>query len=93
MRSIDVEDNLRLRFPERDDHFDDGVEVGMIVSLMAMAMPRINRVVSARVIEQLRSLGARMGYRLMIEDQQADCASIALVSTGIRPTLKLVRNA
>lgn len=93
MRSIEVEEKLRLRFPERDENFDDGVEIGLIVGLMTMAMPQINRMVSARVIDQLRNLAVRMGYRLVVEELQGESASVALVSTQIRPTLRLVRNA
>ncbi len=90
MRSIHVEENFRLRFPDRDDHFDDGVEVGMIVAMMTLGTERINRVVSDRVVEQLRNLSMRMGYRLHLEDREADRASIAIVSTSVRPSLRVV---
>jgi hypothetical protein len=36
MRKIEMLADLRVRFPERDAEFDEGVEVGIVATLMAL---------------------------------------------------------
>ena len=61
MRSIYVEDGLRVSFPGRDEEFDQGVEMGIAVALMAAGQD-FTIWISADNIEQASELAARMNF-------------------------------
>jgi len=61
MRSIYVEDGLRVSFPGRNEEFDQGVEMGIAVALMA-AGQNFTIWFSADNIEQANELAARMNF-------------------------------
>jgi hypothetical protein len=61
MRSIYVEEGLRVSFPGRDEEFDEGVEMGIAVALMA-AGQNFTVWLSADNIEQANELATRMDF-------------------------------
>jgi hypothetical protein len=61
MRSIYVEHGLRVSFPGRDEEFDQGVEMGIAIALMA-AGQNFTVWLSADNIEQADELAARMNF-------------------------------
>lgn len=65
MWKINIQDDLRISFPARDAAFSEGVEIGMLATLMSMGKTEFSRVVSARGLEQARRLGEKLGYHLV----------------------------
>jgi hypothetical protein len=90
MRKIELVDAVRIRFPGREEEFDDGVEIGVLAMLMANDQPVINRQVPARQIEQIQALAERFRYRCSVEDA-GDDRVVTLRHVSQRPALRLVR--
>jgi hypothetical protein len=90
MRQIQVEDGLRVRFPGRDDAFDEGVEIGLLLASMASGRPRIAARISEATLDQARDLGVLMGYRIVVEQTEAKFLEITCCSGRSRPALALV---
>ena len=61
MRSIFVEDALRISFPGRNEEFDQGVEMGIAIALMAAGQD-FTVWLSADNIEQADELATRMNF-------------------------------
>ena len=91
MRDIEIEDGLNIRFPDRDEQFVLGVEIGMLASLMGSGARSILRRISAVNLEQVRRLAPKMGYRLEVEDRQGEWIYVRLNDRTVRPTLRLVQ--
>jgi hypothetical protein len=92
MRTIYLDDEVRIRFPGQGPEFDEGVEVGMIAAMMVAGEPTISRWVSQGAIVQLRELAPKLRYRLTVDPAQTgDLAKAVLVSARVRPQLRLVR--
>lgn len=64
MRKVNIENDLRIGFPGRDAGFHDGVEMGMLATLMALGLTEFTRSISDENIEQARVLGQHLGYHL-----------------------------
>jgi hypothetical protein len=62
MRKVHIEDGLAVRFPGRDREFADGVEIGMLATLMASGLAEFSRTVASVNVEQARKLAQRLGY-------------------------------
>ncbi len=90
MRQIQLDTNLRVRFPARTGDFDDGVEVGMLAAFMTLGQPTITRKISQSALEQLRPLAQRLHYRLIAEHATEDSLIVTLQNASIRPKLRLV---
>ena len=90
MRQIQVEDGLRVRFPGRDEAFDEGVEIGLLLASMATGRPRIPARISEATLDQARDLGTMMGYRIVVEQAEAKFVEITCCSGSSRPTLSVV---
>lgn len=91
MRHIQIEQDFSVRFPNRSNDFDEGVEVGMLAALMTLKTPVITRWIGGQTIEQVLTLAARLGYRVMAEDEwDGDRTKVTLMSTAVRPKLRIV---
>lgn len=90
LRQIEVQSDLRVRFPTRGAEFDDGVELGMAMARMADFSPRVEVKLSAGSIEQLRQLAQRLSYRLSIEETEGEVTLAVLEPAHSRPRLRLV---
>ena len=64
MRKILIEDGLAVRFPGRDQEFANGVEIGMLATLMAFGIARFSRTIASENVEQARMLGQKLGYEI-----------------------------
>ena len=89
MRKIEILADLRVRFPERDAEFDEGVEVGIVATLMALGERNIRRRISAGSVIQLRPLAEHFRYRLSAEPGH-DGVEVTLEPTYLRPSLRVV---
>ena len=90
MRTIEVEEGLRVRFPGRSASFADGVEIGILLARLGERRPVIAQSLSAGNAEQVRALAEKFGYRLMLEPSTRDTVQITLTANGIRPKLRVV---
>jgi hypothetical protein len=90
MRRIFVEPGLHLRFPGRDDEFSEGVEIGILVALMSAAAGEFDHRISTANLDQARALAERMGFRVVVTDQDEATADIRVLSRRSRPRLTLV---
>lgn len=91
MRKIHLDQEIRVRFPQRNAEFDDGVEVGMLAALMTLGDPVITRFVSERCLEQLQTLAPRLSYRVGSEPSlEAGLCKVTLTSSAVRPKLRIV---
>ena len=94
MRTIHIEDKLRLRFPHRDESFCDGVEIGIVAALMGLGLPQFSRSVSASNVEQVRALARRLGYHVTAcEGQDSGAVRVTVRDRPQAPTLRLVHSA
>ena len=91
MRDIEIEDGLTIRFPDRDEQFVLGVEIGMLAALMGGGARSILRRISAGNLEQARRLAPKMGYRLEVEDREGEWVYVRLNDRTVRPKLRLVQ--
>jgi hypothetical protein len=90
MRSIYVEDGLRVSFPGRDEEFDQGVEMGIAIALMAAGQD-FTVWLSADSIEQASELAARMNFHTVTLGECGESRQIAFRRGSRGPThLKLV---
>lgn len=91
MRDIEIEDGLKIRFPDRDEQFVLGVEIGVLASLMGGGARSILRRISAANLEQVRRLAPKMGYRLEVEDSQGEWIYVRLNDKSVRPKLRVLQ--
>jgi hypothetical protein len=91
MRSIEIEEGLRIRFPSQDLSFDAGVEIGIIASLMGGKLREFTRCIGAGSVEQARLLARKLGYHLCeIEDGPEGTARVTFRVRSAAPKLRLV---
>jgi hypothetical protein len=89
MRSIYVENDLTVRFPGREEEFDQGVEMGIAIALMA-AGQNFTTWLSSDNIEQAEAVAAKMNFHVVPIAVQGESQQIAF-RTGRPPChLKLV---
>jgi hypothetical protein len=93
VRRIHVEHGLSLRFPGRDEEFNEGVEIGILAALMSWGQPGFTHWVSSATLEQARAVAAKMGYRLTEGATDGELSEIILRTGRSRPTLTLVHSA
>jgi len=90
MRSIYVEDGLRVSFPGRGEEFDRGVEMGIAIALMAAGQD-FTVWLSADNIEQANELAARMNFHTVPLGECGESRQIAFRRGSRDPVhLKLV---
>ena len=91
MWKINIQDDLRIRFPARDTTFTEGVEIGMLATLMSLGWKEFDRTISRVNLEQARSLGEKLGYHVTgVVDEEPGFVRITLRDRSLRPKLKLV---
>ncbi len=92
MRRIHVEDGLSLRFPGRDEDFNEGVEIGILAMLMSSGQRGFTHWVSSANVEQAREIAGKMGYRLTEGHRDGGLTEVILRTGRARPTLTLVHS-
>jgi hypothetical protein len=93
MRHIHLAEGLRLRFPGRNEDFDQGVEIGMLAVLMDLGQREFCRWISAENRNQARALAEQLGYHVIEGTSDADWIEITFRSGPARPQLRLVHSA
>lgn len=92
MRKINIQDDLRIAFPGRSDAFSDGVEMGMLATLMSLGWTEFTRSISRAGLDQARALGEKLGYHIAcLETEDADVIRLTFRDRNLRPKLRLVR--
>jgi hypothetical protein len=92
VRRIHVENGLSLRFPGRDEDFNEGVEIGILATLMSSGQRGFTHWVSSANVEQAREMASQMGYRLTAGAIDGDLTEVILRTGRARPTLTLVHS-
>lgn len=90
MRHIHVEDGLRLRFPGRNEAFNEGVEIGLLVGHMASGRSEFTLRLASTTLEQARSLAASLSYRVHVVREQDGSVEAMFLTGRRRPNLRLV---
>jgi hypothetical protein len=91
MRRIHLTEDVTLRFPERSEDFDEGVELGILAA--AMEFGTIDHAWIGRGSrEQARALAEKMGYRVVEGQHAGDWIEIMLRPESARPKLTLVHS-
>ena len=90
MRTIEIIDEVRLRFPGRDAEFDLGVEVGSVSVLLAQGVSLVQRTLSIAATEQLRPIAERFRYALVATPAGEDMMEVSLLHWSRRPLLRVV---
>ncbi len=93
MRRIHVEHGLSLRFTGRDEEFNEGVEIGILVGLMSSGQRGFTHWISPANVEQARALAEKMSYRLTEGDTGGELTEVILRTGQARPTLTLVHSS
>ena len=92
MRRIQVEDGLSLRFPGRDEEFNEGVEIGILAVLMSTGQRGFTRWLSSANVEQARAIADKMGYRLTTGEVDGGLVEAIFRTGRARPKLTLVHS-
>ena len=92
MRSIEIEDGLRVRFPGRGEEFDEGFEIGMLAVLMTAIGGEFERRVGSAGLDQIRSLADKFGYHLEIGDEADGHVGVLFRTGRSRPKLTLIHS-
>jgi hypothetical protein len=90
MRNIEIVDDLKLRFPQRDREFDLGVEVGSITVLIAQGVAIIEREISPEALEQLEPIAKRFGYSIVRGDVPGNVVHVSFERFRRKPRLRVV---
>jgi hypothetical protein len=93
VRRIHVENGLSLRFPGRDEEFNEGVEIGILAVLMSSGRRDFTHWMSQANVDQARALAAKLGYRLTEGARDGELTEITFRSSRSRPALTLVHSA
>ena len=93
MRHIHLTDGLRLRFPGRDEEFDQGVEIGMLAVLMDLGTREFTRWISSDNLDQARALAKQLGYHVVEGSADAEWTELVFRTGSAKPQLRLVRSA
>jgi hypothetical protein len=92
MRHIHLAEGLRLRFPGRNEDFDQGVEIGMLAVLMDLGERQFSRWISMQNRDQARALAQQLGYHVLEGASDSEWIEITFRSGPARPQLKLVHS-
>ena len=90
MRQIHVEEGLTLRFPNRDENFNEGVEIGILAVLLSYGGRGFTHYVSSGTVEQAREMAVKMGYRLTEGATSGDLVEVIFRGSRERPKLTLI---
>lgn len=90
MRHIHVEPGLRLRFAGRDDAFDEGVEIGLLVANMVAQVGEFTATLASTTLDQARALAGGMSYRIHVVEDDGTWAQVMFLTGRRRPKLRLV---
>jgi hypothetical protein len=90
MRHIQVEDGLRLRFPGRDEAFNEGIEVGLVLANMAAGHKEFTLRFASTTLAQARTLASQMGYRVHVVQEDETWADVMFLTGSRQPKLKLI---
>ena len=93
VRRIHVEEGLSLRFPGRDEEFNEGVEIGILAILMSSEPRGFTHWISSANVAQARAIADKMGYRLTEGASDGELTEVILRSGRSRPALRLVHSA
>lgn len=91
MRFIQLNEELRIRFPGRDEEFDQGVEIGMVAALMECGLREFQRSIAAASVEQARLLASKLGYRVVEVETDGVVTELMFLTGAARPQLRLVQ--
>ena len=92
MRSIEVEDGLRIRFPQRSPEFDEGFEIGLAAALMTIGTRAFSRSVSTASVDQLQAVSEKLGYHVQVERTEGDRSTVSVRLGRPRPKLTIVHS-
>lgn len=92
VRQIEIEDGLRLRFPERSAEFDEGVEVGVAAVLMAISAKPFSHRIASATLDQIRTLAPKLGFHLSVESSSEDWSEVTFRRGSPRPRLVLAHS-
>ena len=59
---IQIAEGFRVRFPSRSAEFAEGVEIGVLTTLLDMGLVEFNRVISVTARQQAVTLADALGY-------------------------------
>jgi hypothetical protein len=93
MRHIEVEDGLRLCFPGRDEEFDLGVEIGLLIAELAAGKAEFTRPLSNGNVEQAREVARQLGYHVRVLGMDEASSDISFSIRKRRPALTLVHSS
>lgn len=93
MRHIHVEEGLRLRFPGRDEAFNEGVEIGLLVGHMASGRTEFTLRLASTTLEQARSVAASLNYRVHVVHEHEGSVEVMFLTGRRRPKLMLVHQS
>jgi len=93
MRHIHLSDELRLRFPGRDEEFDQGVEIGMLAALMDLGTREFTRWISSENLDQARAVAKQLGYHVVEGNAEGEWTELVFRYGQARPRLRLVHSA
>jgi len=90
MRKVIIEDGLTVRFPTRDESFADGVELGMLATLMSFNLASFSRTIATTNVDQARSLAQKLGYPSVIAEAEHGGSTKLTISRTRKVQLRLV---
>lgn len=93
MRHIHLSDDLRLRFPGRDEEFNQGVEIGMLAALMDLGTREFCRWIASENLDQARAVARQLGYQVVEGTAEDDWTELVFRYGSARPQLRLVHSA
>jgi hypothetical protein len=91
VRRIHVEDGLSVRFPGRDEDFNEGVEIGILAGLMGSGRG-FTHWISAANVEQARAIADKMAYRVTVGEEDGGLIEVIFRTGKARPKLTLVHS-
>lgn len=92
-RFIEVDQGLRLRFPEQSEDFSAGFEMGALAAFLSFGLRDCSRVIAADNLEQARAIAEGLDYRVMAGAEQDGMVTVRFVHGQARPALRLVSSA
>lgn len=91
MNDIAVEDGLTVRFPEREPDFIEGVEIGLLLALLASGQSDVMQTIRTSSLEQAQALAAQFGYRCIASRQDSsNRITVHVTNRRFRPRLVAV---
>ncbi len=79
---IQIAEGFRVRFPSRSVEFAEGVEIGVLTTLLDTGLVEFNRVISVAAKQQAISLADALGYAVAEEQVTDGLVSITFRQKG-----------